>query len=160
MSQPELRAIYLKRAHRGPMDAVPRASMRAQAGLEGNVEQRSRRQITLVEEERWEHFMQTLGGQHPASARRANLVVRGIDLSAGHGGRLLRIGAYRIRILGETKPCERMEALLPGLEQAMYPRWGGGAFGVAVDDGDIRVGDPVAWDGPDAGDGIPADTMR
>lgn len=144
-----LRSIYLKRAHRGPMDPVDCARLRAHQGLEGNVHQGNRRQITLLEEERWQGFMQQLhgdlGGKHPPSARRANLIVRGIDLSAGKGGRILRIGACRLRVLGETKPCERMEALLPGLERAMYDDWGGGAFGVALDDGSISIGDAIAW---------------
>jgi len=59
--------------------------------------------------------------------------------------RILRIGMCRIRILGETKPCERMEESWPGLQQAMYADWQGGAFGEVLDDGDIAVGNPVCW---------------
>lgn len=140
-----LRSIFLKRAHRGPMDPVDSARLRAHQGLEGNVHQGNRRQITLLEEERWYGFMRQLEGKHPPSARRANLIVRGIDLSAAKGGRILRIGMCRLRLLGETKPCERMDALLPGLERAMFGDWGGGAFGVALDDGSIAVGDAVTW---------------
>jgi MOSC domain-containing protein YiiM len=64
---------------------------------------------------------------------------------AGSRGRVLRVGPCRIRIFGETKPCEQMEAALTGLRAAMYPDWAGGAFGEVLDDGRIAVGDPVGW---------------
>ena len=141
-----LRAIFLKRALGGPMDEVACARVRANLGLEGNVHQGSRRQITLLEEERWQAFMRRLGADIPYRARRANLIVSGMDLSAGRGGRILLVGSCRIQILGETKPCERMEGLLAGLEALMYPDWGGGAFGIAINDASIDVGARVCWE--------------
>jgi len=32
-----------------------------------------------------------------------------------------------------------------GLKDAMYGDWRGGAFGEALDDGEIRCGDDVIW---------------
>jgi MOSC domain-containing protein YiiM len=49
----------------------------------------------------------------------------------------------RVRIYGETRPCEQMEAAVPGLRDAMSVPWGGGAHGEVLDDGEIAVGDPV-----------------
>jgi MOSC domain-containing protein YiiM len=53
------------------------------------------------------------------------------------------VGPVRIRIYGETRPCEQMEEVAPGLQQAMKVPWGGGAFGEILDDGEIVVGDVV-----------------
>src|SRR5262249_25262162 len=49
-------------------------------------------------------------------------------------------------IRGETTPCEMMEAAYPGLQEALRPDWGGGAFGLVLDDGEIAVGDPISWE--------------
>jgi MOSC domain-containing protein YiiM len=64
---------------------------------------------------------------------------------ANSGERILLVGTCRVRILGETKPCERMDEAMPGLRKAMYEGWRGGAFGEVLDDGLISVGDLVSW---------------
>jgi hypothetical protein len=39
-----------------------------------------------------------------------------------------------------------MDEALDGLRAALEPDWGGGAYGVVLEGGEIAVGDPVAWD--------------
>jgi MOSC domain-containing protein YiiM len=92
-----LESIWIKRAHRGPIDPVPRATL-----------------------------------------------LSGVPLKESRL-RVLLIGGCRLRILGETRPCERMDEALPGLRAAMESEWGGGAFAEALDDGEIAVGCEVAW---------------
>ncbi|HKT61447.1 MAG TPA: MOSC domain-containing protein [Gemmatimonadales bacterium] len=140
-----LEAIWIKRAHRGPMDPVTNAVLVAGRGLVGNADQGRRRQVTIIEREVWERLMRELDGAVPPSARRANLMISGLSL-AGERERVLRVGEGRIRVLGETRPCERMDEALPGLREAMKPNWGGGSFGEVLDDGQVAVGAEVRWD--------------
>ena len=140
-----LEAIWIKRAKRGPMDAAGRASLVAARGIVGNADQGGRRQVTLLEAEAWETMMAELDAGLPPSARRANLLVRGVPLARTRG-RVLRVGACRMRVFTEVTPCRRMEEALPGLQAAMRPDWRGGVAAEVLDVGEIAVGDPVAWD--------------
>ncbi len=139
-----LEAIWIKRMKRGPMDCVEQATLEAGKGLVGNANQGGRRQVTLLEREIWAALMTEVGGTLSPSARRANLLIGGFSLSRSRN-RVIGIGSCRIRILGETTPCERMEEARPGLRAAMSRAWAGGAFGEVLDDGEILVGDPVCW---------------
>ena len=145
MSEGILRAIWIKRMKGGPMDAADSAELVSGRGIRGNANQGGRRQVTLIEEEVWEKLMAELDASLPPSARRANLMVSGIRL-AHCRDRILQVGACRIRIFGETRPCEQMDKALSGLREAMRPNWGGGAFGEVLDDGRVVVGDAVGWD--------------
>jgi len=146
----KLEAIWLKRAHGNKMDPQSSAALKAGVGLVNNTDQRGKRQVTIIEREVWERLMAETGGKLDPSTRRANLLVSGTPL-VNSRKRVLQIGPVRIRIYGETRPCEQMEAALPGLRKAMQKEWGGGAFGEVLDDGEIAVGDPVRWVEEDSG---------
>ena len=127
------------------MDSRDRVRLVAGRGIEHNADQGGKRQVTVISCERWEELMRVVGAALSPSARRANLVVSGLNL-ADTARRILRVGACRLHIIGETRPCERMKEAAPGLEAAMRQRWGGGVYGVVLDDGEIAIGDDVRWD--------------
>lgn len=140
-----LEAIWSKRAHRGVMDPLTVATLVAGRGVDGSVGRSTRRQVTLLDREHWERATAPLGGAIDPIVRRANLLLSGIPLVETRG-RTLRIGQALLRIGGETTPCERMDAAFPGLQEALRTGWGGGVFGQVLVGGEIRVGDPVAWE--------------
>jgi len=132
-------AIWIKRARRGPMDQVEKATLRAGRGIVGNADQGGKRQVTLIERQVWDLVIEELRDYVDPAARRANLLIAGLSL-AGSRGRVLRVGGCRLRINGETRPCEQMDAARPGLRQALTPPWRGGAYAEALDDGEIEQG--------------------
>jgi MOSC domain-containing protein YiiM len=139
-----LEAIWLKRVRLGPMDSVAAAELVAGRGIVGNADFGGRRQVTILDADEWERRLAALRATLDPSARRANLFVRGVDLAESRG-KILAVGACRIRIDGETKPCNLMDESQPGLRQALYERWGGGGWGAVTTGGTIALGDPVRW---------------
>jgi MOSC domain-containing protein YiiM len=142
---PRLERIWIKRRRRAPTEEVPLATLIAGSGIDGNADRGGRRQVTILQAERWAELMAELGASVEPAARRANLLVSGIDLAESRG-RVLAVGTCTLRIRGETRPCERMDEALPGLREAMRVRWGGGVFAEVVTGGQIRVGDAVGWE--------------
>lgn len=111
-----LERIWIKRAKRGPMDEVASATLVTGQGLLKNADQGGRRQVTLISAERWATVVATLGYPVAPVARRANLLVSGVDLEAS-GDKILRVGSCRLRINGETRPCGRMDEAFPDSRQ-------------------------------------------
>jgi MOSC domain-containing protein YiiM len=126
------------------MDPVGTATL-DRLGIVGNANRGGKRQVTIITRQRWDELMRDLGAELPPSARRANLMISGIDLQDSRG-RILRVGPARLLINGETRPCEQMEDVHAGLQALMRDRWGGGAFAEVVDGGEIHVGQPVDWE--------------
>jgi MOSC domain-containing protein YiiM len=136
--------IWIKRAKGGPMDATSRVRVVAGKGLVGNADQGGRRQVTIIEQGVWDRLRADVDARIEPAMRRANVLVSGVALRQTRG-RILRLGEVRVRVLGETRPCEQMDAAVPGLRRALEPEWRGGVFGEMLDDGEVSVGDVVRW---------------
>ncbi len=140
----EVVTLWLKRFKGGPMDRVMFAEAVAGRGLAGNANQGGKRQVTIIDEARWSEAQDALGIDVDPSLRRANVMLRGIDLE-NQRGRSLRIGGCVVRIYNETRPCELMDEQQAGLREALKPRWRAGAYGEIVEGGVIRLGDVAEW---------------
>ncbi|WP_188659083.1 MOSC domain-containing protein [Sphingomonas metalli] len=131
------------------METVETVTVSVDGGIQGDFRGavkpggRGRRQVTLIERIDWEAAMAEVGRNIAWQERRANLLVEGLDLPQADGVRL-RIGAtVLIEVTRECNPCERMEALAPGLRAALTPDWRGGACARVLQGGTIAVGDPI-----------------
>jgi MOSC domain-containing protein YiiM len=133
------------------MDPRDRATLVTGQGIVGNADQGGTRQVTILAQERWAELMAQTSGQLDPRERRANLLVSGVSLEQSRG-RLLRIGTSRLRVAGETRPCDLMNRAQHGLRDAMADRWGGGVFAEVITAANIQIGDEVAWDDQDGGD--------
>lgn len=123
----------------------PEGELIAGKGLSGSAPARGVRQVTVLSEEAWRRAAEQAGVPTADPAlRRANLLVSGVELAETRG-RTLAVGATRIRIHGETTPCDRMDSGALPLRDALRPEWRGGAFGQVLVGGTIRPGDPVGW---------------
>jgi len=140
----KLEAIWLKRMKRGPMDPRNKATLKAGSGLVDNANQGGKRQVTLLDTARWARIEAELGTRLDPSTRRANLLVSGVSLAESRG-RILLVGPCRLRVIRETRPCERMDEAFAGLRSVMQKDWGGGAYAEVLNDGEIAVGDVVSW---------------
>jgi MOSC domain-containing protein YiiM len=154
---PQLRAIFIKRFKKGPMDRREVATLVVGRGLAGNANQGGRRQVILLAEEGWKDATAELGVDLDPALRRGNLLLSGIDLEATRG-RTLRIGSVRLRIWTECTPCYQMDQAHSGLKAALRPHWRAGACAEVIAGGEIRVGDEIAWE-EDAQKTLPLPTM-
>ena len=127
------------------MERVDAAELVAGRGLVGNADQGGWRQITIIDEDAWRQATAELGVDVDPSARRANVMIRGLDLESSRGRQLV-LGDCLVNLRGQSLPCRLMDQAQAGLQKALKQHWRGGVFGEIVRGGRIRAGDPVAFD--------------
>ena len=132
-------AIWSKRARGGVMDTTEQATFVEGEGLVGDANFGATRQVTVIEKEMVDRIRSALPDFDP-KMRRANIMVSGIRL-ADSRDKVLTIGDVKIRLRGETRPCEVMDEQCRGLREALDLHWDGGAHGSVIHGGEIRAGD-------------------
>ena len=144
-----LAGIATREKSRAPMQVAPFARVTRAAGVVGDFRGAVRadkvpwRQVSLLAAEDWAVAMGLLGADVPWFERRANLLTQELALPR-QTGVLIAIGAdLRLEVTGECDPCRRMDAVFPGLQDALKPFWRGGILARVISDGEIAVGDAI-----------------
>jgi MOSC domain-containing protein YiiM len=129
---------------RAPIEELTSARITLERGVEGDCHgEPGLSQVTVVGEEGWRAATAELDADLAWTLRRANLLIRGIDLFNRTGMRLL-LGDVVLEITGENDPCWLMDKQYRGLRKALTPDWRAGVACRVVNGGTLQIGDPVS----------------
>jgi MOSC domain-containing protein YiiM len=133
----------------GPMETLDSAELIEGQGVAGDFRgtrkagSTGQNGVVLIERSDWAAAVSECGADVCWFERRANLLVEELDIPQNPGARL-RIGReVLVEITQECAPCERMEALHPGLRRALEPDWRAGARARVLCGGRVAVGDEI-----------------
>ncbi len=104
-----------------------------------------KRQISFLDVTAWDEVCHELGTKLPWHFRRANVLVKGLDLRVLKG-KTVQVGDTIIQIRGEVTPCHVMDSVHLGLKNALIDEWRGGAYGRVLSSGLIHTGDKIFVD--------------
>lgn len=141
----EVLATWSKTADKGPMQVAAALDLEPGAGIVDVPPEKQHRQVTLIDEAAWGRATTELGVAVDPMARRANVLLRGIEL-AETTGRRIRIGTTLLVVRGETVPCAQMDDAHQGLRKALEPEWRGGAHAEVLEAGRIAPGDQARFE--------------
>jgi MOSC domain-containing protein YiiM len=134
----------------GPVETLPAVAVSLITGVPGDHasavathKPSRRRQVSLIERECWEASLAEIGASLAWEHSRRNFLVEGLRLPRDIGTRVQIGRELVIEITGECNPCNRMDALLPGLFDAMRPDWRGGFVARIESDGEVALGDEI-----------------
>ena len=137
---------------KGAMESLDQAIIGPGEGVRGDFRGSlkpgyNRGEVTVMTREAWDAATREVGRSDLEWwHRRANLLVEGVNLPRDEGAMIrLSVGAV-LEVTGETDPCFRMDAIVPGLQAALTPDWRGGVRTRVVSGGPIAICDPVECD--------------
>jgi MOSC domain-containing protein YiiM len=137
--------IARRAVKRGPMLPLDSVEISRSAGVAGDTRGRpGARQVSVLSAAAWLEACAIAGTELPWLARRANLLIDGLDLRDSEGA-VLRLGdGIELLVTGELDPCQRMDEAAPGLRLALTPDWRGGVTCRVQQGGRLALGAP-AW---------------
>lgn len=139
-----LLGIAIKRRKYAEMELLQQVQLTPEAGLAGDYRGApGKRQVTLLSLADWQRACVELDIELPWHVRRANLLVDALPLFETKGS-LITLGDAVLEVTGETDPCERMEAVRPGLFAALASQWRGGVTCCVRDGGLLTIGMDVS----------------
>lgn len=138
-------------------DAHAGATVQHRSRVRRDPSQPNLRQVHLIHQELLDELRAAGFTVNPGDMGE-NITTRGIDLLGLPTGARLRLGATAIiEITGLRNPCYQLDDFQPGLMAAVLDRDEHGALirkagvmAIVVADGEVRPGDPIAVDLPDA----------
>jgi MOSC domain-containing protein YiiM len=139
----EVLSIHVVRQRHGVAEALQRATVQTNYGLQGDWRSHRNRsgQLTLIEAEALTAVEPLLDAPIPAGASRRQVVVQGINLNDVIGQRL-RLGTVHVFVESPCDPCSRMEETMGvGARNALEGRGGVRCFVLAG--GELAVGDSI-----------------
>jgi MOSC domain-containing protein YiiM len=141
-----IKAIAIKNSSRAPMQTIDSARIDVDRGIEGDFRGAQKgRQITILSAESWQKACAEVDAELPWTARRANLLVDGVEFDESYIGRRVRIGEVELVVTRETNPCSLMDSQKAGLTAALTPGWRGGICCDVVRAGSIKPGDRIEF---------------
>lgn len=140
----EIIGIAKRERPKGPMITRETAHISQTSGVESDFRGKfTKRQVTLLSKQQWQHACNQLEVELPWTFRRANLLVEGIEFDQSMLGKRIYIGDVVLEITEETEPCERMDQQHEGLRAALTPDWRGGVCCTVINAGEIKLGDQL-----------------
>jgi MOSC domain-containing protein YiiM len=133
----EIIKLFRAPKRRAPMEELAEANIVTNSGLEGCAHARpnGKRQVLLVDRE-------TLDAMKlPPGIIRENITTHGLDVNSLQIGQQLRVGPVQLEVSAVCEPCEQLEDVRPGLQQAMEGRRG--MLCRVLAGGRVRSGDPI-----------------
>ena len=135
-------ALHISEEHFGEMQSIPSAEVLHDLGVSGDRyaikrgHNRSNRQVLMMDKETLDEL------SLPPGTVRENITVQGMSIYGLASGTRVAIGSHVVLEVTEPcEPCERMDAIRPGLREQLEGRRG--MLTKVIKGGGISVGDAV-----------------
>jgi len=140
----KLIGIACRQKSRAPMEALESVTISQAHGLEGDCRGKpGKRQVTVLSAESWSIACDEIGAQLSWLTRRANLLIEGGSFSQSDVGKVICVGAAKLKITRETDSCRRMDQAHNGLKKALRPDCRGGVCCTVLEGAVVSMGDEV-----------------